>query len=234
MPAPRKLSSVAGERVLLRDIVRDQLRDAILDGTFAPGELLRDAELAEWLEISRTPLREAINDLARIGLIETSPNRYTRVATRKASRIVPAMRTLAVLHGGAVLMAVPHLSDETSEELQRSCEHVADAFRARDAERVRDTFMPLFSAFADHTTNALYRRRALDDLDGLYFQVPIEELVRALDASRADSIARAAEELAEAVAEADASAARAAAETMHTRLVAADDAVADARRSSPN
>ncbi|ERK69370.1 GntR family transcriptional regulator [Leifsonia aquatica] len=207
--------------MLLRDIVRDQLRDAILDGTFAPGELLRDAELAEWLEISRTPLREAINDLARIGLIETSPNRYTRVATRKTSRIVPAMRTLAVLHGGAVLMAVPHLSAETSEELQRSCTHLAAAFRAGDAARVRDTFMPFFSAFADHTSNDVYRHLALDDLDGLYFQVPIEELVRALDASSARSLARAADELVDAIARADASAARDAAEAMHTRMVPA-------------
>lgn len=56
------------------------LGEAILDGTLAPGDRLRDQDLAEWLGVSRTPVREALLRLVRIGLVEMSPHRYTRVS----------------------------------------------------------------------------------------------------------------------------------------------------------
>ncbi|MCU1528986.1 MAG: hypothetical protein JWP75_2749 [Frondihabitans sp.] len=54
---------------------------AILDGTLQPGERLRDDELTAWLGTSRAPIREALGSLAEVGLVEMSPNRFTRVAT---------------------------------------------------------------------------------------------------------------------------------------------------------
>src|SRR3954462_7962383 len=47
------------ERDLLRDRAYTTIRDAIVDGTLAPGERLRDQELTEWLALRRTPGREA-------------------------------------------------------------------------------------------------------------------------------------------------------------------------------
>src|SRR6478735_8007924 len=89
-------------RELLRDDVYRRLRDAIVDGTFAPGEQLRDAELAGWLGVSRTPIREALLRLARAGLVVAEPGRSTSVtsldlrATRDAQAVVAAMHQLAV------------------------------------------------------------------------------------------------------------------------------------------
>lgn len=57
-----------------------RLGEAILDGRLAAGERLRDQELAEWLGVSRTPVREALQRLERVGLVEVSPHRYTRVS----------------------------------------------------------------------------------------------------------------------------------------------------------
>ena len=65
MPIPQNHPPVG--RSLLRDDVYVRLRDAIVDGTFAPGESLRDGELAEWLGVSRTPVREALLRLAAAG-----------------------------------------------------------------------------------------------------------------------------------------------------------------------
>ena len=56
MPVP---DVVTPPRALLRDDVYLRLRDAIVDGTLEPGEQLRDGELATWLGVSRTPVREA-------------------------------------------------------------------------------------------------------------------------------------------------------------------------------
>src|SRR5262245_51803216 len=99
MPVPDSWSPL--ERELLRDRAYLQLRDAIVDGTLEPGERLRDQELCEWLGLSRTPVREALGRLELDGLVETAPQRFTRVApldrrvARDAFPIVAAMHALA-------------------------------------------------------------------------------------------------------------------------------------------
>ena len=79
MPIPHDAPAVA--RSLLRDDVFGRLRDAIVDGTFAPGEQLRDLELAAWLGVSRTPVREALLRLAEAGLVVARPGRSTTVSS---------------------------------------------------------------------------------------------------------------------------------------------------------
>ena len=66
MPIP---TEVRPPRPLLRDDVLERMRDAIVDGTLTPGEQVRDADLATWLGVSRTPVREALLELGRAGLV---------------------------------------------------------------------------------------------------------------------------------------------------------------------
>lgn len=100
MPIPQKAPGV--DRTLLRDDVFRRLRDAIVDCTFLPGEQLKDAELAEWLGVSRTPVREALLRLGESGLVVAKPGRSTTVsainpkAVRDARDVVGAMHVLAV------------------------------------------------------------------------------------------------------------------------------------------
>src|SRR5699024_6759761 len=56
MPIPT--DTPVPHRTLLRDDVYRSIRDAIVRGQLAPGEQLRDQELGEWLQVSRTPVRE--------------------------------------------------------------------------------------------------------------------------------------------------------------------------------
>src|SRR4051812_9531313 len=99
MPVPATNAPL--ERDLLKDQAYAAIRDAIVDGTFAPGERIRDQELCEWLGLSRTPVREALNRLEQDGLIETVPQRFTRVtpldrrAARDAFPVVAALHALA-------------------------------------------------------------------------------------------------------------------------------------------
>lgn len=65
---------------ILSDEVYARIGDAILDGRLAPGERLRDVDLAADLGVSRTPVREALQRLERFGLVEIAVGRYTRVA----------------------------------------------------------------------------------------------------------------------------------------------------------
>src|SRR3954468_23648463 len=100
MPIPS--GSVGVDRSLLRDNVFRRLRDAIVDGTFQPGEQLKDGDLAEWLGVSRTPVREALLRLGESGLVVALPGRSTTVSdiyiqvVRDARDVVAAMHELAV------------------------------------------------------------------------------------------------------------------------------------------
>ncbi len=121
-------------RELLRDDVYRRLRDAIVDGTFAPGEQLRDAELAGWLGVSRTPIREALQRLAQAGLVITEPGRSTSVtsldlrATRDAQAVVAAMHQLAVRE------AVGQLTRADFARMRAANKRFAAALRANDVE----------------------------------------------------------------------------------------------------
>src|SRR4051794_41761969 len=86
MPVPERNEPL--ERDLLRDRAYHALRDAIVDGTLAPGERLRDAELTRWLGLSRTPVREALARLEVGGLGGAAPQRGPRGAPpgRRAAR----------------------------------------------------------------------------------------------------------------------------------------------------
>lgn len=65
----------------LRDIVQARMREAIIDGVFAPGERLVERPLCDQLGVSRTVVRETIRYLEAEGLVEIIPNRGPIVAT---------------------------------------------------------------------------------------------------------------------------------------------------------
>src|SRR5947209_16719052 len=108
MPVPKQKGEAS--RTLLRDQAYVRLRDAILDGTLEPGEQLKDAEIAAWLGLSRTPIREALARLEEYGLVETAPNRYTRVTSLSAADARDAFSVVAALHSLAAALGVARLS----------------------------------------------------------------------------------------------------------------------------
>ena len=106
MPIP---SNAPVDRTLLRDDVYRRLRDAIVDGTFVPGEQLKDGELAEWLGVSRTPVREALLRLGGSGLVVTLPGRSTTVSTIDGRAVRDARDVIAAMHGLAVRQVTQEL-----------------------------------------------------------------------------------------------------------------------------
>ena len=98
------------DRRLLRDDVYRRLCDAIIEGTFLPGEQLRDLEIAAWLGVSRTPVREALLRLAQSGLVLAQPGRSTIVTALDERSLREARNVVAAMHELAVREAVPRLT----------------------------------------------------------------------------------------------------------------------------
>lgn len=132
MPVPA--TSEPARRALLRDDVYTRLRDAIVDGTLTPGERLRDQELAGWLGVSRTPVREALLRLGQAGLVHTAPGRSTTVATLDARTLRGAQSVVATMHRLAVEQAVPQLGAAELAAMREANHRFAVALRRGDAD----------------------------------------------------------------------------------------------------
>ncbi|MET9497215.1 GntR family transcriptional regulator [Streptomyces sp. NPDC006552] len=83
-PVPRFAARGTVERSSVRGQVLDALRAALVSGDLAPGEVYSAPVLGERFGVSATPVREAMQQLAREGAVEVVPNRGFRVAVRTA------------------------------------------------------------------------------------------------------------------------------------------------------
>lgn len=90
-------------RISLSEEAYVRIEAAIMDGTLEPGERLRDPDLVEWLGISRTPIRHALDRLAEQGLVEMERNRYTKVAAFDIEGVLAAVQVAGDLWAGAAL-----------------------------------------------------------------------------------------------------------------------------------
>ncbi|MEU9896244.1 GntR family transcriptional regulator [Streptomyces phaeochromogenes] len=83
MPAQRAsapaLPSLGGKKPSYRERVADALRAALIAGELRPGEVYSAPALAARFGVSATPVREAMLDLAKEGLVDTVPNKGFRV-----------------------------------------------------------------------------------------------------------------------------------------------------------
>jgi DNA-binding GntR family transcriptional regulator len=117
MPVPQEREAI--QRHLMRDTAYQALCDAIVVGTLAPGETLHDGELCDWLGLSRTPVRGALAKLEDVGLVETAPQRFTRVSLIEPDDAGTMFPVLASLHALATELAVALIDRAALERLRR-------------------------------------------------------------------------------------------------------------------
>lgn len=136
---------------VLGDEVYAHLGEAILDGRLAPGERLRDQDLAEWLGVSRTPVREALQRLERAGLVEVSPHRYTRVSYPNQQS--DTIELVAYNMGLATRMASARAdADELALALDRLDDVIA-ASRANDPVALAEASHAFFAVVTHASAN---------------------------------------------------------------------------------
>ncbi len=128
------MSLPAVPRRLLRDEAYRVLRDAIVSGVLAPGEQLRDGELAERVGLSRTPVREALARLTDEGLVESKPHAYTRVTALDRRECRDAYVVVRALQELAVREAVPRLAPADLAAMRAANSRFAAALDAGDVD----------------------------------------------------------------------------------------------------
>jgi DNA-binding GntR family transcriptional regulator len=103
-------------------VATEVIREAIIDGRLAPGERLKEEELARELSLSRTPIREALAVLQAEGLVDTAPNKGATVRSHDADDLDDLYRLRALLEGYAAGRAATKMEPEQVAELFASCE----------------------------------------------------------------------------------------------------------------
>ncbi|MEU9325747.1 GntR family transcriptional regulator [Streptomyces canus] len=121
-------------RTLLRDRAYASIRDAIVAGEIEPGAVVRDADLAERLGLSRAPVREAFARLVDEGLLESKPQSYTRVTQVVAADVRDAAAVVGAMHELVTRVAVPRLFAADIETMRAANERFAAAVTAGDVD----------------------------------------------------------------------------------------------------
>ncbi|MBM7866380.1 FCD domain-containing protein [Heliobacterium gestii] len=103
----------------LRDIVFDNLREAIITGVLRPGERLMEIQLAEEMGVSRTPVREAIRKLELEGFVVMVPRKGAYVSNISVKDITDVFELRAALESLAAGLAAQRITEDETEQMER-------------------------------------------------------------------------------------------------------------------
>lgn len=117
-------------RRLLRDVAYEHLRDRIVFGVDPPGTVLREADLAEEIGVSKAPVREALARLSAEGLVERKAQSHTRVTDLDSRITRDAVSLIQLLHTEAVGVARMYPEDIT--RMRAANDRFVAAIRAGD------------------------------------------------------------------------------------------------------
>lgn len=140
-------SSSAGGPRAVDESAYAQVRSVVISGELPAGSWLREANLAQQIGVSRTPVREALKRLAAEGLVEISPNKGARIVSFTPEDVAELYDARAGFEPHAVLLAVPRLSDDDVQQLSAlnaQMEAAVRAGRLDDLSALNATFHGIF------------------------------------------------------------------------------------------
>lgn len=145
----------------LPEFVLGQLRAAILQGRFVPGQRLDQGELARELGVSRIPVREALRTLDAEGLVELNPHHGAVVAELRAEEVEEVFIIRSLLEGMAARLAASRLTSDDRGRIQAALRDLKG--RAGDI----DDWLAHHNEFHMAVYEAARRPRLLDLIRGL-------------------------------------------------------------------
>lgn len=137
----------------LASIVVQRLREAIIDGQFALGEMIPEEVLAASFGVSRTPVREALNQLQASGLVTIKPQRGSYVFEPTEADIAALSEFRCVMEPRAAQLARAHDLEATLADLKAALADMANARKLKDAVRYSQADTRLHEAFVAHCGN---------------------------------------------------------------------------------
>lgn len=143
------------------ELIADQLRDSILDGGFRPGEQMIEAQLAARLQVSRGPVREALQRLIQEGLLVNHRNRGVFVLELTAADIAEiygARKAVETAAADYVLASGKTKISKTAKALRSIIREMSAAVRAGDWLRLAELDVSFHSTLVAAADNSRLSR----------------------------------------------------------------------------
>lgn len=138
-----------------KDFAYDSIKQAIIRGDLAPGDRLREADIAAQMGISRGPVREAFSRLAQEGLIYSHPYRETVVTEIDPEQteeiFVPIRR---IIETYVAQNAYKDLNDEDYAYLDSLVGQMEEACHKENLDELTDLDIALHTYLVEHSANA--------------------------------------------------------------------------------
>ncbi|MDQ0728461.1 GntR family transcriptional regulator [Microbacterium sp. W4I20] len=144
--------NIGESKQLLAEEVFHHIGSQIVEGTLGPGQRIRDLDVAEQLHVSRTPVREALQRLERLGMVMMYPSRYTEVTEVTSDTVAQSLAFGGYQAGIAARLAVPRLTAPQRQYAAKLIEQMYDSLA--DSTRTMDTRWAVFAFLGEHSGNA--------------------------------------------------------------------------------
>ncbi|MCM8737332.1 GntR family transcriptional regulator [Azospirillum sp. A1-3] len=152
---------VAEEKGLLSDQIRLALADEIATGRLKPGTPLDEQQIGQRFGASRTPVREALRQLATTGMVEVRPRRGVVVATMTAERIMDMFEMTAEMEAMCVRLATYRITPVERSRLQTMHESAAEMVAGGDLGAYDDFNRRFHEAIYHATHNQFMAEQAV-------------------------------------------------------------------------
>ena len=150
-----ELTSLTRQHKSLAELTYQLLRDKIVSGEMQPGEWLRQEQLAQQLEVSYTPIRQALDWLVANGLAERVPNKGVRISEINENEIAEVYCLRLLLDPIVARSAAENRSTDQIERLQLIVEQTEEISSLNDMPARRSLnreFHKIISESAGHGT----------------------------------------------------------------------------------
>ena len=131
----------------LWEAVADQLRDEILDGRLAAGSRLVETDLADRFGVSRGPVRDALRELARVGLAVDLPRRGTFVSSLTERDLLDVYVIRRAIEEAAVRLTIERASDADVKAMFEAVAETERAYRGKDLAAAWDADMAFHETY---------------------------------------------------------------------------------------
>lgn len=186
----------------LHEAIFQKLRSLLVEGTIPPGSKLNERELAESLNVSRTPIREAIRRLAADGLVELITNRGAIAVQLSKTDVIHTFEVIAQLEAYSGELAAQNITDATLSELEALQYEMMASYARRDLSsyyklnlRIHSLINqaannPVLSQLFSQVNARIEALRFRSNKDGIKWEKAVQEHQEMIDALKARDSAR--------------------------------------------
>lgn len=125
-------------KVRLAEVIFESVVAGIRDGTYKPGQKITERQIAEELQTSHVPVREAMAKLQQLGWIDRQPQRGAYIKKLDTDEIKKVSQIREVFEAGAVRIATENITSEQLAELQQTVDLLEEACQNRNAQRYEE------------------------------------------------------------------------------------------------